>query len=115
MAKLGPFMATLMPAAAPVQQVIVQQAPVAKKEEKKEEEPAKETEKAFYDIEMTSYDAAAKIRVIKEYRAIVGLGLKEAKEKVEKVPFIAFKSLKKEEADELVKKFEGFGAKMKLV
>ncbi len=120
MAKLGPFLATLMPAAAPVQQVVVQAAPAAAAKEEKAEaakpaEPAKETEKAFYDIEMTSYDAAAKIRVIKEYRAMVGLGLKEAKEKVEKVPFVAFKGLKKDEADEIVKKFQSFGAKMKLI
>lgn len=117
MAKLGPFMSTLMPAAAPVQ--VIQQAPAGKgkKEAAAEEKPKKEEkiEKSVYDIEMTGYDAAAKIRVIKEYRAVVGLGLKEAKEKVEKVPFIAFKGLKKEEADELVKKFTAFGAKMKLV
>ncbi|MDR3582663.1 MAG: ribosomal protein L7/L12 [Candidatus Pacebacteria bacterium] len=64
---------------------------------------------------MSSYDAPAKIRVIKEYRALVGLGLKEAKDKVEKAPFIAFKGIKKEEAEEIIKKFKGFGAKMKLV
>ncbi len=64
---------------------------------------------------MSSYTAAAKIRVIKEYRAMVGLGLKEAKDKVEKVPFIAFKGLKKDEAEEIVKKFKVFGASLKLV
>ena len=64
---------------------------------------------------MVGYDAAAKIKVIKEYRAMVGLGLKEAKDRVEKVPFVAFKALKKDEADEIVKKFTDLGAKMKLV
>ena len=115
MAKLSPFVAELMPTAAPVQQVIEEKP----KEEQKEKppknvEPEKPTEKDFYNVDIISYPATAKIRIIKEYRAIVGLGLKEAKEKVEKIPFTAFNKLKKDEAEELMKKFEGYGAKMKL-
>ena len=117
MTKLGPFIATIIPAAPPTKQVVVKQVkPKVKDEEKpKIQEPEKPTVKDFYDVKIVSYPATSKIRIIKEFRAIVGLGLKEAKDQVEKVPFIAFKRLKKEEADELVTKFQGYGAKMELV
>ena len=117
MAKLGPFIATIIPAAPPTKQVVVKQVkPKEKVEEKpKKQEPEKPTVKDFYDVKIVSYPATSKIRIIKEFRAIVGLGLKEAKDQVEKVPFIAFKRLKKEEADELVTKFQGYGAKMELI
>jgi large subunit ribosomal protein L7/L12 len=63
---------------------------------------------------MVSYDAANKIRIIKEFRQMMGLGLKEAKDKVDKVPFEVKTGLSKEEAEELCKKLESFGAKMKM-
>lgn len=116
MSKLGPLMTGVMPTT--LDQQMVQQ---PKLEEKKEEikpvkkEPEKPVEKDFYSVEIVSYPATSKIRIIKEFRAIVGLGLKEAKDKVEKVPFTAFEKLKKDEAEALVKKFEGYGAKMKLI
>ncbi len=55
---------------------------------------------------------AEKIKVIKEIRAITGLGLKEAKELVEGVPSNVKESVSKEEAEELKKKLEGVGAKV---
>ena len=42
--------------------------------------------KTHFDIELTKFDVANKIKVIKEIRAIMGLGLKEAKELVEGAP-----------------------------
>jgi len=54
------------------------------KEEAKKVEP--KAEKTHFDIELTKFDAAAKIKVIKEVRAMMGLGLKEAKELVESAP-----------------------------
>ena len=49
-------------------------------------EKVEEKEKTHYDVELSSFDAASKIKVIKEIRAIKGLGLKEAKELVEASP-----------------------------
>jgi len=51
-----------------------------------------------------------KINVIKEVRAITGLGLKEAKELVEAAPKSIKEGIKKEEAEELKKKLEEAGA-----
>ena len=48
-------------------------------------EEAKE-EKTTFDLKLEGFDAKAKIKVIKEIRALTGLGLKEAKELVEGAP-----------------------------
>ena len=49
-------------------------------------------EKTEFNVKLDGYDAAAKIKVIKEVRAITGLGLKEAKEMVSppppRIPFL---------------------------
>lgn len=70
--------------------------------------------------EQTEFDvvlAAAgdkKINVIKEVRAITGLGLKEAKELVESAPKPVKEGASKEEAEELKKKLEDVGATVEL-
>ena len=71
-------------------------------------------EKEFFDIKLTSFDAKAKIKVIKEVRALTGLGLKEAKEVVEGAPSVLKKEVKKEEAEEIVKKLTELGAAAEL-
>ncbi len=55
-----------------------------------------------------------KINVIKEVRAITGLGLKEAKELVEGAPKPVKEGLSKDEAEELKKKLEETGATVEL-
>ena len=60
-------------------------------------------------------DAGAnKINVIKEVRAITGLGLKEAKDLVEGAPQTVKESVGKDEAEEMKKKLEAAGAKVEL-
>jgi large subunit ribosomal protein L7/L12 len=60
-------------------------------------------------------DAGAnKINVIKEVRAITGLGLKEAKDLVEAAPKEVKGGIPKTEADELKKKLEAAGAKVEI-
>jgi large subunit ribosomal protein L7/L12 len=60
-------------------------------------------------------DAGAnKINVIKEVRAITGLGLKEAKDLVEAAPKEVKAGIPKAEADELKKKLEAAGAKVEV-
>ena len=55
-----------------------------------------------------------KINVIKEVRAITGLGLKEAKDLVEGAPKEVKKGVSKKDAEEAKKKLESAGAKVEL-
>ncbi len=57
---------------------------------------------------------ANKIGVIKEVRAITGLGLKEAKDLVEAAPKAVKENVAKVEAEEIKKKLEAAGAKVEL-
>jgi large subunit ribosomal protein L7/L12 len=71
--------------------------------------------KTSFDIKLTGFDAAAKIKVIKEIRAMTGLGLKEAKELVEGVPKLIKKGIKLEEAESLAAKLKEVGATIEIV
>jgi len=68
--------------------------------------------------EQTEFDAvldnfgADKIKVIKEVRAITGLGLKEAKDLVEAAPKTIKEACSKDEAEEIKKKIEAVGGKV---
>ena len=67
--------------------------------------------------EFTIFLASAgdkKINVIKEVRALTGLGLKEAKDLVEGAPKEVKKGVAKKEAEEAKKKLEAAGAKVEL-
>jgi large subunit ribosomal protein L7/L12 len=55
-----------------------------------------------------------KIQVIKEVRAITGLGLKEAKDLVDGAPKPVKEGISKSEAEEIKKKLEGAGATVEL-
>ncbi|MGY8994053.1 MAG: 50S ribosomal protein L7/L12 [Rhodospirillales bacterium] len=66
-----------------------------------------------FDVILTSF-GEKKINVIKEVRAITGLGLKEAKDLVEGVPGTVKEGAKKEEADSIKKKLEEAGATVEL-
>ncbi len=57
---------------------------------------------------------ANKINVIKEIRAITGLGLKEAKELVDGAPSTVKEGVEKAEAEDIKKKLEGAGAKVEI-
>ena len=72
---------------------------------------AAEEEKTEIDVILT--DAGAqKINVIKEVRAITGLGLKEAKDLVEGAPKAVKEAVSKDEAAKLKAQLEGPGAKV---
>jgi large subunit ribosomal protein L7/L12 len=70
-------------------------------------------EKTEFDVVLTSF-GAEKIQVIKEIRAITGLGLKEAKDLVEGVPKPVKEGIAKAEADEIKKKLEAVGATVEI-
>ncbi len=68
-------------------------------------------EKTEFDV-ILAEAGAQKINVIKEVRAITGLGLKEAKDLVEAAPKAIKEAVSKAEAEEIKKKMEGAGAKI---
>ena len=70
-------------------------------------------EKTEFDVILAD-GGANKIAVIKEVRAITGLGLKEAKDLVEGAPKEIKKGATKDEAEKLKKQLEAAGAKVEL-
>ena len=74
--------------------------------------PAAE-EKTEFDVILTG-DGGKKINVIKEVRAITGLGLGEAKALVEGAPKAVKEGVNKDEADKLKAQLEKAGAKIEL-
>jgi large subunit ribosomal protein L7/L12 len=90
-------------AAAPVAVVAGGAAPAAEAAE----------EKDAFDVVLTAV-GDQKINVIKEVRAITGLGLKEAKDMVEGAPKTLKEGAKKEEAEAMKTQLEAAGAKVEL-
>ncbi len=74
--------------------------------------PAAEAKTEFTVVLSVAGDK--KINVIKEVRAITGLGLKEAKDLVEGAPKTLKEGVAKAEADEIKKKLEAEGAKVEI-
>jgi large subunit ribosomal protein L7/L12 len=72
-----------------------------------------EAEKDSFDVVLAAY-GEKKINVIKEVRAITGLGLKEAKDLVEAAPKAVKEGVGKSEAEEVKAKLEGAGATVEL-
>jgi len=70
-------------------------------------------EKTEFDVVMTDF-GAEKIKVIKEVRGILGLGLAEAKTLVEAIPAKIKEAVSKEEAEDIKGKLEAVGAKVEL-
>jgi len=70
-------------------------------------------EKTEFDVVLAAF-GEKKINVIKEVRAMTGLGLKEAKDLVESAPKAVKEGVPKEEAEKLKKTLEGVGATVEL-
>lgn len=70
-------------------------------------------EKTEFDV-ILAEAGAQKINVIKEVRAITGLGLKEAKDLVEAAPKPVKEGVAKDEAEKIKAQLEGAGAKVEL-
>ena len=75
--------------------------------------PAAE-EKTSFDVVLTGFDAAAKIKVIKAVREITEQGLAEAKATVEGAPTTLKEGISKEDAEAMKAKLEEAGAKVEL-
>ncbi|GAB6888597.1 50S ribosomal protein L7/L12 [Desulfothermus okinawensis JCM 13304] len=74
---------------------------------------AQEEEKTEFDVVLKEI-GGNKIAVIKAIRALTGLGLKEAKAKVDEVPSVIKEGVSKEEAEEAKKQLEEAGATVEL-
>jgi len=70
-------------------------------------------EKTEFDVALADM-GGNKVAVIKTVRAITGLGLKEAKDKVESAPCVLKEGVSKEEADDFKKQLEEAGATVEL-
>ena len=75
--------------------------------------PAAE-EKTDFDVVLTGFDAAAKIKVIKAVREVTGQGLAEAKATVEGAPKTLKEGVAKADAEALKAQLEEAGAKIEL-
>ena len=78
------------------------------------EEAAEAEEKTEFDVQLKDF-GSKKIPVIKEVRAITGLGLKEAKEKVESAPVVIQEGIAKEEAEKTKEQLEALGAEVEII
>lgn len=75
---------------------------------------AADEEKSDFDVILTGFDAAQKIALIKEVRAVSGLGLKEAKDAVEKGGETIKSGVSKDEAAAIKKQLEAAGGKVEI-
>ena len=72
------------------------------------EEESKEESKVV-DLCLESFDAAQKLKIIKELKAILGIGLKETKELLEKGPGVLKEKVSREDAEQLQEKLTKLG------
>ncbi len=79
-----------------------------------EAEAPPEEEKTAFDVQLKEI-GSQKIPVIKEVRAVTGLGLKEAKEKVESAPTVIKEGLPQEEAEKIKEQLEAVGAVVEIL
>ena len=78
------------------------------------EEEAAAEEKTEFDVQLKEF-GAQKIPVIKEVRSLTGLGLKEAKEKVESAPVVIQEGVSKEDAEKAKEQLEELGAVVEII
>ena len=71
------------------------------------EEPQEESK--VVNLCLESFDAAQKLKIIKELKAILGLGLKETKELLEKGPGVLKEKVNREEAEQIQEKLTKLG------
>ena len=75
---------------------------------------AKEEEQVEFKLTLLSVGDGKKIPVLKELRALLGLGLTEAKVILDKVPSVIKEGANKEEAEKIRTKLEEVGAKVEV-
>ena len=89
------------------------QAAVAPVEEVEEAAP-KQEEKTLFNLKLESFDAAAKPKIIKEIKAMLGLSLVDSKKFVESAPKMMKEGVPKEEAEKIIETLKGLGGVVKM-
>ncbi|EOA25029.1 hypothetical protein CARUB_v10018335mg [Capsella rubella] len=72
-------------------------------------------EKTVFNVRLESFEACSKIKTIKEVRSFTGVTLMEAKNLVEKAPWVVKARVSKAEGEEIVEKLKALGATAVLV
>ncbi|KAF2086405.1 54S ribosomal protein L12, mitochondrial precursor [Saccharata proteae CBS 121410] len=94
---VGGFAAAAAPAAAPAAVEEEEAAPAAQ-------------EKTLFNLKLQSFDAAAKPKVIKEIKGMLGLSLVDSKKFVESAPKMMKEGVPKEEGEKIVEQLKALGA-----
>jgi large subunit ribosomal protein L7/L12 len=84
-------------------------APAAAPAEEEEAAPAAQ-EKTLFNLKLQSFDAAAKPKIIKEIKSMLGLSLVDSKKFVESAPKTMKEGVPKEEGEKIVETLKGLGA-----
>ncbi|KAL2021073.1 hypothetical protein VTK56DRAFT_7728 [Thermocarpiscus australiensis] len=85
-------------------------APAAAAAEEAEEAAPAAAEKTLFSVKLQSFDAAAKPKVIKEVKNLLGLSLVDSKKFVESAPKLMKESVPKDEAEKIVATMKELGA-----
>ena len=79
-----------------------------------EEAAPKPQEKTLFNLKLESFDAAAKPKIIKEVKSMLGLSLVDSKKFVESAPKVLKENVPKEEAEKIVALLKGLGGVVKM-
>lgn len=82
--------------------------------EEPEEVAPKQEEKTLFNLKLESFDPAAKPKVIKEIKAMLGLSLVDSKKFVESAPKMMKEGVPKEEAEKIIETLKGLGGVVKM-
>ena len=82
--------------------------------EKKAPEAEVKVEKMVFNVILTGYEPAQKVKIIKEIKTMLNLGLKEAKDMVDNVPSTLYKDMPKQDAEKMIETLKGFGCQITL-
>lgn len=104
-------MAFAAPAAAPGSASAT--APAAAAAEEEEAAPAPQ-EKSLFTLKLESFEAAAKSKIIKEVKGLLGLSLIDSKKFVESVPKVMKEGVTKEEGNKIMETIKALGGVVKM-
>src|ERR1700760_455894 len=79
-----------------------------------EEAAPKQEEKTLFNLKLESFDAAAKPKIIKEIKSMLGLSLVDSKKFVESAPKLMKEGVPKEEAEKIVETLKALGAEVSM-
>lgn len=85
-------------------------APAAAAAEEADDAPAAPAEKTLFTLKLQAFDAAAKAKVIKEVKGLLGLSLVDSKKFVESAPKMMKENVPKEDAEKIIAAMKELGA-----